>query len=386
MSSQTVPPQAPVLASLWNEGGFQWETRDVSALTDAALRSGVSTLSATGALGANARGGLVTVTVSSVASPAVDASLTVRRGALSALFDVSLVLIWEATWVTPAGASTRVAVGDATVRSVGPDDVATDFPVTVRTTQAPSRDSMTPQLSAALGAAEAISRNALTAQLRDAIRALPPWLVALGNAGGAGVRADDSARTTEREKTETALAAGRKPSALEGGGGAAAGGGVVSAPAPTPTLTPAPSRSAPLVAAAAALVQDASNLATHGALALPVAEHRVPRAGTAPTVAASTWNVGGWGYEDKTIKGWTHARLREALLAFDVALPGCHIAIVEVDVSGDADVVIRAVSGCGRPRVRTFFMGPLPFDGTEAVLFNTSWRSLGPRIAIAFCH
>jgi hypothetical protein len=337
-------PSSPVLASLWNEGGFQWETRDVSALADAALRAGVATLSSTGALGANARGGLVTVSVSSVASTAVDASLTVRRGALSALFDVSVALIWEATWTSPAGAATRIVVGDAVVRSVGPDDVASDFSVRVRTTQAPPPASRAPPLAAAVMAAEALAQHALAAQLRDAIRALLPWLIALGASGGAGTRADAGARAAEREKTAAAVAEGRTPAAI-----AAVAAAAETAAAPSAALVPTaataepapppPSRAAPLVAAAAALERGAAAVA----LALPIAAHRVPRAGAVPAVAPSSWNSGGWGYEDKSIRTWAHARLREALLAFDVALPGAHVAVVEADVLGDADIVLRAV-------------------------------------------
>lgn len=311
----------PAGGSAWNRGGWHWENRDVSALASAALHDGAAQLTRSGALGANARGGYVHVSVRRIERPKIEAAIQVRRGARAAIFDISFICVWEAEWEQP-GKPTRalIARGDLEASHVGPDDVAGEFPLSFRVTKTP--DSPPPPLQAAVRAAEGVAQQHLAALVRELVRRLPAFLLVADAA--AAQRAAETGKT-EAAAEVVARQEGRAPLVIP----------------VAPPIQPAPGATAKsLAAAAASLAAEASA----GAVALPVAAHRAPSAGEAPEAIPSSWNRGGWGYEHKNMKAWTQARLRQLLLGFAVDVPCAHVAIVEVeDLTGDADIVLQKV-------------------------------------------
>ena len=337
-TATTTALPVPAGGSAWNRGGWHWEARDVSALASAALHDGAAQLSQSGALGANARGGFVHVSVRRVERAKVEAAIQVRRGARAAIFDLSFTCVWEAEWEQQPLGSGRalIARGELEGKNVGPDDVEGPFPLIFRTIKKPNDPS--PQMQAAVRAAEGIAQQHVGELVRELLRRLPAFLL-LSDAAAAE-RASKTG-TEEAALEVTARGEGRtvddavsiKPLPLIGAANAAAH--VV-----TNILPPSLGRAAPLAAAAATLTTDALSVA----VALPVASHRAPSAGDAPEATPSSWNRGGWGYEHKDMKAWTHTRLRQVLLGFAVDVAGAHMAIVDVEeLVGDADIVLQKV-------------------------------------------
>ncbi len=281
---------------------------------------------------------------------------TLRGGGKAAELDFRLHASWSMHWLGGAGGTATapgVACGGGELRTgdVGGDDLEEAFPVSAVVLRAP-RDA-TPALAEVVAAARELAGGALAGLLRAALRKLPAWLVALDSTpeAEAEAAAADAARRAAAEAREARTAAVLAPQRVvdaPGGGGGAEAGAVAAAaveaatPAPPPAAPPAaPSvRALPLLAAADAMVASAGS----GAVALPVAPHRVTPAGEAPAVAASKWNKGGWGYEEMDVTPWAVAHLKALLNGFHVDLPGGHVRIVEVDsIKGEAAKILRKV-------------------------------------------
>ena len=359
-----LPVNAVASASLWNENGYFWESKNHSPLALAALQSALPTLEVRDSSGP---GGSILVRVSGVVTERtrVEASVSLRKGKLMALFDYSLCITWDAFWrslqSTGGGSSegVRVASGELSTQNVGPDDVNEEFPVSVKLTQAPS--SPTPALAAVVAHAKGLVCGPLSSHLRATLRAMTGWLLTL-DSGKASIDADAKRRAEECER-ERLVAPTPAPPQIpvvreereEGCGGSAPPPVFETSSSSLPSIllaSNAPPRAGPPALSLSAsqgdtpLLTAASRMASNvGAVVpLPVAPHRVIAAGAPPEILPSIWNTAGWGYEDKDMTPWAHKHLKAKLAGFDVDVPGGHLKVVEVEVSGEASKILSRVS------------------------------------------
>jgi len=294
----------------------------------------------------------------------VEASVSLRKGKLLALFDFSLCITWDAYWkpaeleggkggnsgAVPGGIDgQRVASGELNTLNVGPDDVSEDFSVDVKLTHAPS--SPTPALAAVVSHAKSLACGALSSHLRATIRAMAAWLLTL-DSGQASLDADARRRTEESQRKKSLMSARQVEEAPQGV--------PVCVSSSPPSLDAVAATSDPPKLSCATthakkssnnyvenrLLTAASRMALNvgSVVPLPVAPHRVEDAGAPPEIVPSTWNTAGWGYEDKDMTAWAHKHLKSKLMSFDVDVPGGHLRIVEVEVEGEASKILSRVS------------------------------------------
>lgn len=332
--------------SLWNANSWHWESRNYNKWGEESVRSAVLAVTASDAS--------AKVKVTEVKDLKVEASINIRKGKKIPVFDISFTAVWEARQTSPlapgadgspAPPTDLLATGELRVHELMPDEID-DFDVRVSVNAAISKE------AAVVGRVRDLVKGPGGKAVRAAMKA---WHKALLEHDGgqeklaldAARRAEEAAKTSaarsetaaekeriaaEQEAREAARKAEEKRKAeaakveREAAAKAAAGAAVAAAEAAaTAAAAGAGGPSAPASASAAAAAEDKEKV----------------RAAVVEGGSGSVWNKGNYHWEEKPMTAWAKEHLSALVKGYNIDLPGGHVKIVNVELSGEASASIR---------------------------------------------
>lgn len=343
--------------SLWNANSWHWESRNYNKWGEESVRAAVLAVSASDAS--------AKLKVTEVKDLKVEASINIRKGKKIPVFDISFTAVWEARQTTPlapgadgspAPPTDLLATGELRVHELMPDEID-DFDVRVSVNAAISKE------AAVVGRVRDLVKGPGGKAVRAAMKA---WHKALQEHDGgqeklamdAARRAEEAAKTSaarsetaaekeriaaeqeareaarkeeEKRKAEAAKVERereREAAATKAAAAAAAAAAEAAATAATAGAggpSPAASASAPAAAAAATDDKDREKV----------------RAAVVEGGSGSVWNKGNYHWEEKPMTAWAKEHLASLVKGYNIDLPGGHVKIVNVELTGEASASIR---------------------------------------------
>lgn len=333
--------------SLWNANSWHWESRNYNKWGEESVRAAV--------LAVTASDSSAVVKVTEVKDLKVEASINIRKGKKIPVFDISYTAVWEARQTTPPAPSADggaaapptnlLATGELRVHELMPDEID-DFDVRVSVNAAISKE------AAVVGRVRDLVKGPGGKAVRAAMKA---WHKALLEHDGgqeklaldAARRAEEAAKTAaarvetsaEKERIAAEQEAREAVRKEEEKRKADAAKAEKEAAAARAAAAAAAAASAAASAAAAPTADVSAESATAAAPSADDKEKK--RAAVVEGGSGSVWNKGNYHWEEKPMTAWAKEHLSSLVKGYNIDLPGGHVKIVNVELTGEASASIR---------------------------------------------